>query len=107
VDQILDARGNTILAFAQVEWFLAKIIIRSLSRQTFPEYCAVDLSFSQDADKRATVTKKISNVQGPFSPYANDLVKTIDTVVLRHCAITPHAIEHRTAFVRPRREPRQ
>ena len=29
VEKLLDARGATILAFAQVEWFLAKIILEA------------------------------------------------------------------------------
>jgi hypothetical protein len=75
VGKILDYRGATILAFAQVEWFLARIILEA---QAFDEYSGVDLSFTQDAEKRATVVKKVLNVQGPFSPYAGDLRKAID-----------------------------
>jgi hypothetical protein len=77
VEKLLDARGATIFAFAQVEWFLAKIILEA---RAFDQYCAVDLSFSQDAEKRATVVKKLLNVQGPFSPYADDLRQAIDKV---------------------------
>jgi hypothetical protein len=78
MDKLLDARGATILAFAQVEWFLAKIIIEA---KAFDEYVGVDLSFSQDAEKRAAVVKKILNVKGPFSPYAKNLCKTIEAVM--------------------------
>jgi hypothetical protein len=78
VGKILDYRGATILAFAQVEWFLARIILEA---QAFDEYSGVDLSFTQDAEKRATVVKKVLNVQGPFSPYAGDLRKAIDNVM--------------------------
>lgn len=60
VDNILDYRGATILAFAQVEWFLAKIILEA---KAFDEYAGVDLSFSQDAEKRAAVVKKLLNVK--------------------------------------------
>jgi hypothetical protein len=70
VEKLLDARGATILAFAQLEWFLAKIILEA---KEFDQYAGVDLSFSQDAEKRAAVVRKILNVQGPFSPYADDL----------------------------------
>jgi hypothetical protein len=77
VDKILDYRGATILAFAQVEWFLARVILEA---KAFDEYSGVDLSFSQDAEKRATIVKKLLNVQGPFSPYA-DLRKAIDNVM--------------------------
>jgi hypothetical protein len=77
VEKLLDARGATILAFAQVEWFLAKIILEA---KEYDQYTGVDLSFSHDAEKRATVVKKILNVRGPFSPYADDLRKTIDNV---------------------------
>ncbi len=85
VEKLLDARGLTILAFAQVEWFLAKIILEA---REFDQYSGVDLSFSQDAEKRTAVVKKILNVRGPFSPYADDLRKAIDNVMkyaeLRH-----------------------
>jgi hypothetical protein len=64
---------------------LAKIILEA---KEFDQYTGVDLSFSQDAEKRATVVKNILNVRGPFSPYADDLRKTIDNVMkyteLRH-----------------------
>lgn len=78
VDKILDYRGATILAFAQVEWFLARIILEA---ETFDEYAGVDRSFSQDAEKRAGVVKKLMNVQGPFSSYADELRKAIDNVM--------------------------
>ncbi|MCU1275276.1 MAG: hypothetical protein JWO48_2707 [Bryobacterales bacterium] len=78
VEKLIDIRGATILAFAQVEWFLAKIILEA---KEFDQYLGVDLSFSQDAEKRATVVKKILNVLGPFSPYADDLRKAIDNVM--------------------------
>jgi uncharacterized protein YbaP (TraB family) len=75
VEKLLDVRGATILAFAQVEWFLAKIILEA---KEFDQYSGVDLSFSQDAEKRATVVKKLLNVRGPFSPYADNLRKAMD-----------------------------
>jgi hypothetical protein len=78
VEKLLDARGNTILAFAHVEWLLAKIVLEA---KTFDQYAGVDLSFSQDAEKRATVLKQVLNVEGPFSPYARDLRKAIDNVM--------------------------
>jgi hypothetical protein len=77
VEKLLDARGYTILAFAQVEWLLAKIVIEA---KEFDQYSGVDLSFSQDFEKRATAVKKLLNVDGPFSPYADDLKKAIDNV---------------------------
>jgi len=78
VDKILDYRGATILAFAQVEWFLARIILEA---GAFDEYTGVDRSFSQDAEKRAAVVKRLLNVQGAFSPYADELRKAIDNVM--------------------------
>src|SRR5262249_17027100 len=78
VDKILYYRGATILAFAQVEWFLARIILEA---GAFDEYTGVDRSFSQDAEKRAAVVKRLLNVQGAFSPYADELRKAIDNVM--------------------------
>jgi hypothetical protein len=47
----------------------------------FDEYKALDLSFSQDAERRAKRLKKILRVNGPFSPYADDLTKYLDLVI--------------------------
>ena len=77
VEKLLDARGYTILAFAQVEWFLAKIILEA---KEFDQYSGVELSFSQDFEKRASMVKKLLNVDGPFSAYAGDLRRAIDNV---------------------------
>lgn len=78
VGQLIDNRGAILIAFAQVEWFLAKIIVEASS---FDQYMALDLSFSQDAEKRAQRVQKILNVEGPFSPYAEALTKAIDSVM--------------------------
>ena len=78
MEKLFDSRGATILAFAQVEWFLAKIILEA---KNFEQYAAVDLSFTQDAEKRAGKIKELLDLQGPFSPYADDLRKTIDKVM--------------------------
>jgi hypothetical protein len=78
MDKLLDTRGATLFAFAQVEWFLAKIILEA---KAFEQYKSLDLSFTQDAEKRADRVKELLNVQGPFSPYADNLRKTIDEVL--------------------------
>jgi len=78
ISKLMDSRGAIMLAFAQVEWFLAKLIVEA---SKYEQYQALDLSFSQDADKRADRLKKILNVDGPFSPYAKRLIKTIDEVM--------------------------
>jgi hypothetical protein len=74
----MDNRGAILLAFAQVEWFLAKLIVEA---SKYEQYQAIDLSFSQDAEKRAERVKKILNVDGPFSPYSQKLTKTIDEIM--------------------------
>ena len=76
--QLMDNRGAILIAFAQVEWFLAKLIVEA---SNFDQYKAIDLSFSQDAEKRAERVKKILNVDGPFSPYSGTLIKAIDEVM--------------------------
>ncbi|WP_448043879.1 hypothetical protein [Bradyrhizobium liaoningense] len=78
ITKLMDSRGAIMLAFAQVEWFLAKLIVEA---SKYEQYQALDLSFSQDADKRAERLKKILNVDGPFSPYAKRLIKAIDEVM--------------------------
>jgi hypothetical protein len=78
IDRLMDTRGATLIAFAQVEWFLAKIIIEA---KAFKEYAALDLSFSQDAEKRADRVREVLKVKGPFSPYAKDLSGKIDDVL--------------------------
>ncbi|MDN5000672.1 hypothetical protein ACFQZO_07245 [Bradyrhizobium sp. GCM10027634] len=78
ITKLYDARGATLLAFAQVEWFLAKLIVEAAS---FEQYQALDLSFSHDAGKRAERLKTILNVDGPFSPYADELRTEIGQVM--------------------------
>src|SRR5262249_52722152 len=80
IEKLLDRRGGILIAFAQVEWFLAKLIVEAAK---FDEYRGLDLSFSQDAEKRAERLRKILNVDGPFSPYASDLTKYLE-VVIKH-----------------------
>jgi hypothetical protein len=78
MEKIVDGRGASILAFAQVEWFLAKIILEAKDRT---EYKHLDLSFSQDAEKRAERVKAILGVQGAFTPYSDELRRTIDAIL--------------------------
>jgi hypothetical protein len=78
MSNLFDARGATLLAFAQVEWFLAKIILEAAS---FEQYQGLDLSFTQDAEKRAEKVGKLLNTKGPFTPYADKLRKALDEVM--------------------------
>jgi hypothetical protein len=78
MENLFDARGATLLAFAQVEWYLAKLILEA---KAFDQYKDLDLSFTQDAEKRADRLKEVLNVEGPFSPYADELRTAIDEVM--------------------------
>ncbi|HTB03399.1 MAG TPA: hypothetical protein VK804_23265 [Bradyrhizobium sp.] len=78
MDKLFDARGGTLLAFAQVEWFLAKIILEA---KEFEQYQGIDLSFSQDAEKRASKVEALLDVKGPFTPYADKLRSSLDEVM--------------------------
>lgn len=78
IDKLLDSRGGILIAFAQVEWFLAKLIVEA---SAFKEYKHLDLTFSQDAEKRAERLAVILATNGPFSPYAAELQKCIDRVI--------------------------
>jgi hypothetical protein len=78
IGKLMDNRGAILLAFAQVEWFLAKLIVEA---SKYEQYQAIDLSFSQDAEKRAERVKKILNVDGPFSPYSQKLTNAIDEIM--------------------------
>jgi hypothetical protein len=78
ITKLFDARGATLFAFAQVEWFAAKLIVEAAS---FEQYQGLDLSFTQDAGKRAEKLKAILNVNGPFSPYADKLLTAIKEVM--------------------------
>ena len=42
IGKLMDNRGAILLAFAQVEWFLAKLIIEA---SKYEQYQAIDLSF--------------------------------------------------------------
>ncbi|RDV01361.1 hypothetical protein DXH78_19250 [Undibacter mobilis] len=77
---MLDSRGGIILAFAQVEWFMAKLIVEAAG---FEQYLHLDLSFTQDAAKRADRLTNILSTKGPISPYADEL-KSIIGRILKH-----------------------
>ena len=76
--KLIDTRGAILIAFAQVEWFLAKLVAVAA---TYDHYKNLDLSFSQDAEKRAQRLREILDVQGPFSKYADSLKKSVDDVL--------------------------
>jgi hypothetical protein len=78
ISDLMENRGAILMAFAQVEWFLAKLIVEA---SAYEQYAALDLSFSQDAEKRAEKLQKILNVDGPFSPYAADLRSALDVII--------------------------
>ena len=78
MDRLLDSRGGILIAFAQVEWSMAKLIVEA---SAFKEYRDLDLSFSQDAEKRAERLATILSTKGPLSPYADELQKCIDRVI--------------------------
>jgi hypothetical protein len=78
IQNLFDARGATLLAFAEVEWYLAKLILEA---RAIEQYKDLELSFTQDAEKRADRLKEVLNVEGPFSPYADELRKTVDEVM--------------------------
>ncbi|MGJ4933599.1 hypothetical protein [Bradyrhizobium sp. HKCCYLRH3083] len=79
IQSIIDARGITILSYAQVEWYLAKLILEG---KEYDQYKQIDLSFSQDAKTRADKIKAMLKVDGgPLSPYADKLTKAIDDVL--------------------------
>ena len=78
IQRIIDARGVTIMSYAQVEWFLAKLILEG---REFEQYQQIELSFSQDARTRADKVKSMLKVDGPYSPYASKLTKVMDDVL--------------------------
>lgn len=78
IQQIIDARGVTIMSYAQVEWFLAKLILEG---KEYEQYQHIELSFSQDAKTRADKVKAMLKVEGPYSPYADKLTKAMDEVL--------------------------
>jgi hypothetical protein len=78
IQSIMDARGYTITSYAQVEWYLAKLILEG---KEYEQYQQIDPSFSQDAKTRADKVKAMLKVDGPFSPYADKLTKAVDEVL--------------------------
>jgi hypothetical protein len=78
MQRIIDARGITTMSYAQVEWFLAKLILEG---KQYEQYQQMNLSFSQDARTRADQVKAMLKVDGPYSPYADKLRKAIDEVL--------------------------
>lgn len=78
IQRVIDARGATISSYAQVEWYLAKLILEG---KEYDQYRQIDLSFSQDAKTRADKIKAMLKVDGPLSPYADKLTKAMDDVL--------------------------
>ncbi|MGJ5119427.1 hypothetical protein [Bradyrhizobium oligotrophicum] len=78
MQRIIDSRGATLMSYAQVEWYLAKLIIEGKS---YDQYQHMKLSFSQDAKTRADTIKSMLKVDGPFSPYGDRLIKAMDDVL--------------------------
>lgn len=78
IQSIMDARGFTIMAYAQVEWYLAKLILEG---KVYEQYQQIDLSFSQDAKTRVEKVKAMLKVDGPFSPYGDKLINAMDEVL--------------------------
>jgi len=74
IQRIIDARGITISSYAQVEWYLAKLILEG---KEYDQYQQIDLSFSQDAKTRADKIRAMLKVDGPLSPYADRLANKL------------------------------
>jgi hypothetical protein len=76
--KLIDTRGAVLIAFCQVEWFLAKLIAIA---PTYDAYKKLDLSFSQDAEKRAQRLREILKADGPLKKYEQNLTQPLDQVM--------------------------
>src|SRR5690349_10530858 len=78
IGKLIDTRGAVLIAFCQVEWFLAKLVTVAA---TYDQYKKHDLSFSQDAARRASRLRKILKVDGPLKGYADVLLEPLNQVM--------------------------
>jgi hypothetical protein len=78
IGKLIDTRGAVLIAFCQVEWFLAKLVTVAA---TYDAYKQLDLTFTQDAEKRAERLRQILKVDGPLKKFADVLSKPLDEVM--------------------------
>lgn len=78
MNQFLLSRGMILTCFSQVEWFMAKILVEA---HAFPEYGALNLDFSIQADTRAKKLRVLFNEQGPMHKYGDTLLPLMDEVM--------------------------
>lgn len=81
IEKLIDARGGVLGLFAQVEWFLAKLLLEA---QHYPAYASIDLSFSEHVEKRAQKVRTLLSAEGPYTPYCHDLLTALDKVMEFH-----------------------
>lgn len=78
ITRMMDLRGAILIAFANFEYFLARLIVEA---SRMGSYRHIDLSFSENADRRAARLKSVLNEAGPLSQYSAELRPAIDAVL--------------------------
>lgn len=77
-EQFLINRGTILTSFAQVEWFMAKILVEA---HAFPEYANLNLDFSIQAETRAKKLRVLFEAEGPLRKYRDTLIPLVDEVM--------------------------
>lgn len=81
IEEMQRLRGWISNSYAQVEYILGDIIIRS---REWPVYDAQTKTMSHSAAKRISKVRAMLAVDGPLMPFANDLTAIIDRFDERH-----------------------
>ncbi|WP_354115648.1 hypothetical protein [Bradyrhizobium sp. LA7.1] len=101
--KMMQLRGATMVAYANFEYFLARLLYEA---SRLASYKNLDLSFSENADRRVLRLKSVLATDGPLSQYSADLSPSIDAVLeaaeFRNFAahgVMIHSIEDGTSMI--------
>ena len=68
-------RGMILTCFAQIEWFLGKLLIEA---HAHPNYAEQDLSFSITVERRIKRVRRLFEVPGPFHEFHDRMSAVLD-----------------------------
>ena len=74
-EEFLFHRGMILTCFAQVEWFLGKLLIEA---HAHPEYASQNLSFSINIERRIKLLRRLFAASGPFHGFDDRVSAVLD-----------------------------
>lgn len=75
MEQMLIQRGMILTCFAQIEWFLGKMLIEAHAHR---EYGDQDLSFSINIEKRIRLVRQLLKAEGPYHEFNERMTTILD-----------------------------